>query len=135
MARTVPEWIGKNDDATPPQSVRLRVLEKQGFRCADPDCGIDITHRRKHLDHRVRLKDGGGNRESNLQFLCVLCHANKTSGENKVGAKAARIQARHFGVKQPSQMARQYAKLKLTWKKNWKTGRMEKRITEIENGD
>lgn len=33
------------------------------------------------LDHRARLRDGGGNDDANLWLLCQGCHKQKTSAE------------------------------------------------------
>jgi len=35
------------------------------------------------IDHRVALVDGGSDVISNLCFLCVECHRNKTTEENR----------------------------------------------------
>jgi 5-methylcytosine-specific restriction enzyme A len=34
------------------------------------------------VDHIVSLRDGGSNREENLQALCHACHSHKTAKEN-----------------------------------------------------
>src|SRR4029079_4610253 len=98
--REVPEWIGRNDDVRPHTAVYRRVFEKADGHCQE--CGIPLFKKAWHLDHVIRLKDGGENRESNLQALCVLCHSGKTTEENKLQAKANRNRNRHIGVKKPS---------------------------------
>ena len=53
MSRTVPEWIGKSDDAMPSIHVRLRIYAKQNGICACGKvaadgirCKLGATHRR-----------------------------------------------------------------------------------------
>lgn len=35
------------------------------------------------VDHIIPLSEGGGNESSNLQLLCVTCHARKTRSERR----------------------------------------------------
>lgn len=99
--RSRPEWIGKHDDQDPPLWVFERRWEASGGRCEG--CHRSLTAADKwDLDHVKRVRDGGENRESNLQVLCLWCHAHKTAHENKRGAKAARTFAVHHAVKKES---------------------------------
>jgi 5-methylcytosine-specific restriction protein A len=96
--RTVPEWIGRNDDSAIPARVKLRVYHKAKGLCAA--C-------RQHwlngqYDHAIPLIIGGENRESNLQFLCVPCHKAKTKLDVKLKAKVARVRKKHLGIRKPS---------------------------------
>jgi 5-methylcytosine-specific restriction endonuclease McrA len=101
MARTREEWIGKNDDSRPPQSVQIRLFESSRGYCQA--CGLKLKPGNWHIDHKVRLKDGdGNNRERNLQIICVGCHQEKTGQENHDQAKADRIKAGTIGVKKAS---------------------------------
>ena len=73
----MPERIAKRDDEAIPPRVKLRVFD----RCTG-QCQV-CTHaiRGKLLpayDHIVALINQGQHRETNLQLLCVPCHALKT---------------------------------------------------------
>jgi 5-methylcytosine-specific restriction endonuclease McrA len=56
----------------------LGLLERQGYRCAAPHCGIDIL-RNYHVDHIVPLSRGGSNWPDNLQVLCPRCNMSKSA--------------------------------------------------------
>jgi 5-methylcytosine-specific restriction endonuclease McrA len=81
----------------PPQSVRDRLSAQQGGRCAicTRPFGPD---NRPHCDHIVPLRDGGLNRQSNMQMLCAWCHVEKTAAENTSRAKVNRVRAKHLGI-------------------------------------
>lgn len=101
MARTVPEWRGRTDDAMPGQIVSLRIWERCRGRCAH--CDKKLTPADKPArDHIVPLIDGGENVEGNLQYLCGLCHAKKTSAESTDRAKVRSMKAKHIGLRKPS---------------------------------
>jgi 5-methylcytosine-specific restriction protein A len=95
MARSVSEWIGKNDDSVPPPRVRIRVWEKWNGRC-------HITGRRIYpgdkweLDHIKPLIMQGENRESNLAPALTHAHREKTRDEVKIKAKVARARGKHI---------------------------------------
>lgn len=77
MSRSLPEWIGKDDDTPIPARVKLRIFDKSGERCCH--CARRIFGRLlPRYDHIVALVNGGENRESNLQLLCSECHSEKT---------------------------------------------------------
>lgn len=98
--RSCPEWIGKTPDSDPPQYVYERKFEASKGRCEI--CGRDLRGGEPFdLDHIKRVRDGGANRESNLQVACRWCHPIKTAEENKRGAKGARNFVRHHGLKKP----------------------------------
>lgn len=94
--RTVPEWIGRNDDAMPPAAVKRRIRDRQNNRCA-------ITGRefrpgdQIHYDHVSPLWLGGKNAESNLQAVLAEPHVEKTKTEATVRAKINRIKDKHAG--------------------------------------
>lgn len=119
MARTVKEWRGKNDDARPHRAVLLRLFTAAKGFCQQ--CGIKVGLKAWHADHIIRLADGGENRESNLQVLCIACHKGKTVEENKLGARASRIRAKHLGIRKPSRFKRPEGV-----KFNWAKGRYER---------
>ncbi len=60
MARSVPEWVGKNDDAMPGQTVLLRLYAKQNGICAC-GCGqvMNLNRDKVDCDHKLALIDGG----------------------------------------------------------------------------
>lgn len=125
--RKVEEWIGDNDDQNPPRYVYRRKFAEADGKCQGP-CHRTLGPADKwQLDHIRRLKDAlpgeNLNRESNLQVLCEWCHGMKTSLENRQGAREARIQDRHLGLKKPSRF--RLAK-SLGLKFNWQRGRYER---------
>lgn len=99
--RSVPEWIGKNDDAAIPDRVKDRVAER-AERCCQK-CGLETIGKvRGEADHIVPLILGGANRETNLQWLCQSCHRAKTDLDVKLKAKVSRVRKRHLGIRKPS---------------------------------
>ena len=100
MTRSVPEWIGKTDDAAIPKRVRLRVLDAHDGICA-------LTGRKIRpgdewdLDHRVALANGGEHRESNLQPVLRAAHRKKTAADVAQKAKDRRVRAKHLGLHKP----------------------------------
>jgi len=60
------------------QSVRRRVLERDGHRCRE--CGIKVREKSDlppHFHHRIPKSAGGKTTEGNLITLCGLCHLTK----------------------------------------------------------
>lgn len=96
--RTVAEWIGSSDDAPVPARVKLRIYDAAKGHCAN--CGQKVIA--GEYDHIKRLKDGGENRETNLQLLCRPCHAAKSAQEQHDGAKIDRTRKKHLGIKSKS---------------------------------
>lgn len=98
--RTVPEWIGKTDDAIPPRTVRARVFREHDGRCYLTGRKIaageawDLEHVRPLWEARPGEKL---NRESNLRPALKAPHREKTSEEATDRAKCDRIHAKHFG--------------------------------------
>jgi 5-methylcytosine-specific restriction protein A len=99
-ARSVPEWIGKTPDTEAPMLVKLRILLRQGGRCAITGHEFHPGDKR-HLDHIIPRIDGGQNRESNLQWILDEPHKAKTSAEAKTRSKTRRQAATHAGIKPP----------------------------------
>lgn len=98
MVREVKEWIGKTDDEAIPVRVKLRVFDRYHRTCTE--CSKDISGGLfPAYDHIVAIVNGGENRESNLQLLCVPCHKVKTAAD--VGQKRVnnRVRAKHLGIK------------------------------------
>jgi 5-methylcytosine-specific restriction endonuclease McrA len=95
--RKIPAWVGTTDDAKIPLQVQMRILLRQGGRCAitgwkfapgDP----------KSLDHIVPLADGGLHDERNLQWILDLEHKAKTKAEAEVRAWVRGVAANHAGL-------------------------------------
>lgn len=102
MSRSVEEWIGKNDDAKIPDRVKVRVYLRAKGICAT----CTLTTLSGQYDHIIPLILGGEHRETNLQWLCVPCHAAKTKRDVKIKAKVARVQKHHLGIKKPRTITR-----------------------------
>jgi 5-methylcytosine-specific restriction endonuclease McrA len=95
--RATPEWIGRRPESMPTAKVQLRLFDAQGGICACGCCTLMNFDRDDiDCDHRVPLKDGGENRESNLQLLLPRHHVTKTSAENVARAAAERHKAKAF---------------------------------------
>lgn len=102
MGRSVPEWVGKDEDTKVPDRVKLRVFERAGGRC-------HISGRRItpsdlwDLDHVIALcnwtGDGHGNRESNLAPALRDKHKEKTKADVAEKSDAYRKRLKHAGVK------------------------------------
>lgn len=93
QGRSVTEWIGKTPEATPPPSVRLRILRRFDRRCQLT--GIIIADGQPiDLEHEKPLEEGGENRERNLVPVLRLPHELKTAAQRKRQAKADRIARR-----------------------------------------
>jgi 5-methylcytosine-specific restriction enzyme A len=99
--RTVPEWIGKTDDARVPPKVRDRIFLREGKRCHLS--GIEIKPGMAwDLDHIVALCNGGQHRESNLAPALRDKHKKKTAIDRRIKAKDDRVRKRHIGIKPKS---------------------------------
>jgi 5-methylcytosine-specific restriction protein A len=97
MSRSTAEWIGASDDSTIPARVKVRVFDKFGGYCAA--CTRTIVGKlRPAYDHHVAIINGGRNSESNLQLLCVSCHALKTKSDVAEKASVYRKRAKHLGL-------------------------------------
>jgi 5-methylcytosine-specific restriction endonuclease McrA len=104
MSRSVPEWIGRNDDQRFPDYVKDRVANKAELYCQH--CQRQVGGKlRAEFDHETPLILGGKNRESNIQLLCHECHRAKTKLDVKLKAKVSRVRKRHLGIKKPSKFA------------------------------
>ena len=95
VMRSVTEWIGKTDDSKPPQSCKLRILDRQDNKCALTDhvfvAGDDIE-----FDHKIAIWLGGENRETNLQAVIRSAHKRKTKAEASVRSKINNQKAKHL---------------------------------------
>lgn len=95
--RAIPEWVGRNPDTPCPLYVQARILLRQSRKCALT--GVKIRPGDKtHADHKKRLKDGGENRETNIQIVRVAPHIEKTAQENSDGSKEDRVRRKFLGL-------------------------------------
>lgn len=94
--RSVPEWIGKTDDAEIPKAVRLRVFERYGGVCQLSGRKIQVGDKWQ-ADHRIPLGLKGQHRESNLWPVLVEPHKDKTADDTRAIRKAQRIALKHSG--------------------------------------
>ena len=100
MTRTVPEWIGDNDDQQPPKRVRLRVWERCKGRCSL--CGRVIRAGETWtLEHLLAIINGGENREANLGLTCENCLPGKNAADVATKSKTAQVKAKHLGIHKP----------------------------------
>ena len=98
MSRKVEEWIGKTDDTPLPPRVRVRLFDADGGRCAE--CGIQIRPGNgPAYDHIKALINGGENRETNFQVLCIPCHSSKTAVDVAEKSTVYEKRAKHLGAK------------------------------------
>lgn len=96
MARSLPEWVGKSDDARAPAKVRQRIFDADS-RCHL--CSQPIqTGQKWDLDHVRALINGGENRETNLRPAHRKCHKDKTALDVAEKAKIAAIRQKHIGA-------------------------------------
>jgi len=126
VARAVKEWIGKTPNSRPTWAVIERLLEKQENRCAGP-CHQEIGDGNAYdADHIVELKDGGENRESNLQLLCrKVCHKTKTRIRNIARANEKRTRKSMARYARPRHIVPGSKASKWAKRYNRKTGRFE----------
>jgi len=102
MARSTPEWIGKDHDAKVPPRVRQRVFDRHGGVCHLT--GRKIAAGEKwELEHIKALILGGEHRESNMAPALAEPHKKKTASEMKVKAKINAVRKKHLGITQPKQ--------------------------------
>ncbi|RPD90504.1 HNH endonuclease [Neisseria weixii] len=62
-------------------NIREQVFVRDGYKCQC--CGHVVASHQAECDHIVALADGGNDELSNLQTLCIDCHAEKSAKENR----------------------------------------------------
>ncbi|MFV3415638.1 HNH endonuclease [Pseudomonas sp. NY15436] len=77
--RSLPTPSEKRTTGRKRQEMRLRVWTKAMAFCAG--CGRTCDYDSWHMDHVIPLWKGGDDLESNMQVLCIPCHADKTAKE------------------------------------------------------
>lgn len=101
-ARAVEEWMGKNPDTPIPDRVVLRILERQGGKCAKT--GVKLYAGKFIKEHVKPLWLGGENRESNIALYADEVSKEKTRAEATVRAKVNRMKAKHLLPKPKSKI-------------------------------
>jgi 5-methylcytosine-specific restriction protein A len=102
--RTRPEWIGRTDDSMPTEACKLRILDRQGWKCAIT--GVAFRDGIKaEFDHKTALWLGGENREDNLQAITVAAHKAKTQTEATVRSKVNANRIKSVGAKKKSNLS------------------------------
>ncbi len=134
MSRSVPEWVGKKPESMPTTKVKLRVLEAQDGKCAC-GCGmtINLDFDQADVDHKTPLKDGGENRESNLQVLLRNHHRAKTKVENSDRAAAERHKAKAFRHQVPKRSALSGSRVKYSRARGVWIDRLTGDVVEMES--
>ncbi|MGN8022311.1 HNH endonuclease [Phyllobacterium sp. 22229] len=100
MARTVSEWVARNDDAKIPNGVKQRIVDRQGGCCALSG-KVFGPGNKPEFDHKVALWLGGEHREGNLHAICKEEHKAKTAAEATVRAKVNSNRQKHLGITVP----------------------------------
>ncbi|HEY1661697.1 MAG TPA: HNH endonuclease signature motif containing protein [Verrucomicrobiae bacterium] len=60
-----------------PLTWRVIILERHGYRCADPKCRANLQKVQHHIDHIIPFSKGGTTTLENLQALCAPCNLAK----------------------------------------------------------
>lgn len=122
MARSVTEWIGATDDQVPPPRVRIRVYDRFEGKCHR--CGRFIRPGEYWVcEHLVALINKGENRERNLGCTCRNCVPLKNADDLTEKSAIADKRKKHLLPKEPG---RGWQKIPPGFKRNYRTGRMEK---------
>lgn len=101
--RTVPEWIGKTDDAKIPPRVKLRIwLDHEGI------CWLSKRKIRPgepwDIEHKVALCNGGQHRETNMAPALRDKHREKTAADVREKAMIAAKQKANLGIRPASRL-------------------------------
>lgn len=100
MSRTLPEWIGKTPDTSPPPRVRARVFIAAEGRCHKCTRKI-VPGDSWTLEHVKALVNGGQNRESNLDVTCNWCLPGKNAADVAEKSMIARKRGKYIGARKP----------------------------------
>lgn len=102
MARSTPEWVGKNPDTKIPPRVSKRIFDRAKGICHCCNLQIKVPFETWEADHKIALINGGENRESNLAPAHSHCHIKKTKTDVREKAKVAAVRGKHIGTIRPS---------------------------------
>ena len=134
FGRSNVEWIGANNDARPPQAVRVRIFQRYDGRCYLTKQTIrhgDVWEL-EHIKPLHLARPGENlNRESNMAPALKATHALKSAKETTERAKCDRITTKHFGMRDKSKRGfRKHPTLKRTI-----DGRVVPRISKTEDAE
>lgn len=98
--RSLPEWIGKNDDERAPIRVQVRVFDRCEGKCGI--CGRKIHAGESWtLEHVKAICNGGANAEHNLGVTCSWCLQDKNADDVAEKSAIYRKRAKHIGALKP----------------------------------
>lgn len=60
-----------------PDSLRVMVAKRAGFRCEYCKIAEQFSFFSFHVEHIISIKHGGQTIESNLAYACSICNYNK----------------------------------------------------------
>jgi 5-methylcytosine-specific restriction protein A len=107
--RTIPEWIGRNDDAKIPDRVKLRILRRENYICFLSTTPIRDGDK-VEFHHRIALRDGGEHRESNIYPVHRKFHRLETAKQALARAEVDHREKRSFGIRKAKQPFRGWRK-------------------------
>ncbi len=88
-----PQTVPPTQRRNPPDRLRLRVLERDGYRCVlcgrSPALELGVI---LHLDHVVPFADGGATVFENLRTLCQECNLGRSRTAKRDGASNSDMQ-------------------------------------------
>lgn len=105
MTRSIPEWIGKTDDAKVPPRVRARIFERYDGQCYLSGRKI-AAGERWEIEHVIALCNGGEHRESNMAPALVEPHKGKTKADRATKKKRDSQFKKHIGIRKPRTITR-----------------------------
>ncbi len=77
MKKVKPKLPAKKTQGKISKTVQQEILFESGYKCGNPACQQILT---LELNQAARVRDGGGNKSSNLLALCPNCHSSYTHG-------------------------------------------------------
>ena len=98
--RPVKEWVGLYPSSKVPAPIKLRIWRRENGICHISGRKIQ-SGEDYQLEHKIRLADGGENRESNIFLALTEPHKAKSALEQKRAAKADRVAKKHLGITKP----------------------------------
>jgi len=103
MPRSVDEWVGKTDDTSVPDRVKVRVFQRCKGCCHR--CGRKIPVGDRYIfEHLVALVNGGANAESNLCLTCSWCKPEKDAEDVAIKSRTYAKQKAHLLPREPGRL-------------------------------
>lgn len=100
MTRSLPDWIGENDDTPVPRRVKDRVWQRECGKCHRCERKIPSGDA-WIIEHRIAIINLGANAEHNLCLTCSWCKPQKDAEDVAQKAKNYRVRAKHIGLHRP----------------------------------